>query len=99
MRFHRFILRRSRRPAGEWPRAIRPPTAAPTPSTATTTSLAPPSVFPHHIGTGATRDPGLVKRAEQVTRATAKHYVGDGGTTFGTGSGNYLTDQGDTRIS
>jgi beta-glucosidase len=31
--------------------------------------------------------------------ATAKHYVGDGGTTWGTGSGSYQIDQGDTQIS
>ena len=31
--------------------------------------------------------------------ATAKHYVADGGTTFGTGSSGYLIDQGDARIS
>jgi beta-glucosidase len=30
--------------------------------------------------------------------ATAKHYVGDGGTTYGTGSGNYLIDQGNTQV-
>jgi beta-glucosidase len=31
--------------------------------------------------------------------ATAKHYVADGGTLFGTGSSGYLIDQGDARIS
>jgi len=31
--------------------------------------------------------------------ATAKHWVGDGGTAFGTGSSGYLIDQGDARIS
>jgi beta-glucosidase len=31
--------------------------------------------------------------------ATAKHWVGDGGTTYGTGSSGYLIDQGDARIS
>ncbi|MFL6128568.1 MAG: glycoside hydrolase family 3 protein [Mycobacteriales bacterium] len=31
--------------------------------------------------------------------ATAKHYLGDGGTTFGTGDNGYLIDQGDTRLS
>jgi len=31
--------------------------------------------------------------------ATAKHYVADGGTTFGTGSSGYLIDQGDAQIS
>ena len=31
--------------------------------------------------------------------ATAKHYVGDGGTTFGTGDSGYLIDQGDAQIS
>src|SRR6266540_3698605 len=31
--------------------------------------------------------------------ATAKHYVADGGTTFGTGGSGYLIDQGDARIT
>ena len=31
--------------------------------------------------------------------ATAKHFVADGGTAFGTGSSGYLIDQGDARIS
>ncbi len=31
--------------------------------------------------------------------ATAKHWVGDGGTTWGTGEGSYQIDQGDTQIS
>ena len=31
--------------------------------------------------------------------ATAKHYVADGGTMFGTGSSGYLIDQGDAQIS
>ena len=31
--------------------------------------------------------------------ATAKHYVADGGTTFGTGDSGYLIDQGDAQIS
>jgi beta-glucosidase len=31
--------------------------------------------------------------------ATAKHYVADGGTTFGTGSSGYLIDQGNAQIS
>jgi len=31
--------------------------------------------------------------------ATAKHYVADGGTAFGTGSSGYLIDQGDAQIS
>jgi len=31
--------------------------------------------------------------------ATAKHYIGDGGTAFGTGNSGYLIDQGDARIS
>ena len=31
--------------------------------------------------------------------ATAKHYVADGGTVFGTGSSGYLIDQGDAQIS
>jgi beta-glucosidase len=30
--------------------------------------------------------------------ATAKHFVADGGAVFGTGSGNYLIDQGDTQL-
>jgi beta-glucosidase len=124
------------------------------------------TVFPHNIGLGCTRNPGLVERAARVTaeevRATgiqwtfapcvtvprderwgrtyegfgeapelartlgeaavrgfqrndltdplsilacAKHYVGDGGTTMGTGSfeqpvtKKHLLDQGDTRVS
>jgi beta-glucosidase len=31
--------------------------------------------------------------------ATAKHYVADGGTAYGTGSSGYLIDQGDARIT
>ena len=31
--------------------------------------------------------------------ATAKHFVADGGTTYGTGSSGYLIDQGDAQIS
>lgn len=31
--------------------------------------------------------------------ATAKHYVGDGGTMFGTGDSGYLIDQGNTQIT
>jgi beta-glucosidase len=31
--------------------------------------------------------------------ATAKHYVADGGTTFGTGDSGYLIDQGDAQIT
>jgi len=31
--------------------------------------------------------------------ATAKHYIGDGGTTFGTGDSGYLIDQGDAQIT
>jgi beta-glucosidase len=117
------------------------------------------TLFPHHIGMGATRDATLVQQAEDVTRqevlgtgihwtfgpcvcvprddrwgrtyegygedpsivsplgqaavrgfqgaslsansvlATAKHYIGDGGTKFGTGSSGYLIDQGDTQIT
>jgi beta-glucosidase len=117
------------------------------------------TLFPQHIGMGATRDAALVQRVEDVTRqevlgtgirwsfapcvcvarddrwgrtyesygedpslvsplasaavkgfqgpsmgsdsvlATAKHYIGDGGTLYGTGSSGYLIDQGDTRIS
>jgi beta-glucosidase len=30
--------------------------------------------------------------------ATAKHFIGDGGTTFGSGSSGFLIDQGDARI-
>lgn len=116
-------------------------------------------VFPHNIGMGASRDPDLVMREEQVTRdellgtgipwtfapcvcvprdkrwgrtyegfgedpalvqsmaaaairgfqgpalgrssvmATAKHFVGDGGTRYGTGDKGYLIDEGDDRIS
>ncbi|MFW6695630.1 glycoside hydrolase family 3 protein [Streptomyces sp. MAR4 CNX-425] len=116
-------------------------------------------IFPHHIGMGATRDPGLVERAERVARdetlgagvrwaftpcvcvprdvrwgrtyegyaedpgvvgelgaasvrgfqgdalgpgsvlATAKHFVGDGGTAFGSAAGEgRLLDQGDVRV-
>nr|WTB28693.1 glycoside hydrolase family 3 protein [Streptomyces sp. NBC_00830] len=117
------------------------------------------TLFPHHIGMGATRDVALVQRVEDITRqevlgtgirwsfapcvcvarddrwgrayesygedpsvvsplasaavkglqgssigstsvlATAKHYIGDGGTTYGTGSSGYLIDQGDAQIS
>jgi beta-glucosidase len=31
--------------------------------------------------------------------ATAKHWVGDGGTTYGTGDHDYIIDRGDTRVS
>jgi beta-glucosidase len=117
------------------------------------------TVFPHNIGLGATRDPGLVEDVEHVTAdetrasgpqwafapcicaarddrwgrtyesfgedpdlvlrmesaidgfqgngasdladrdrvlATAKHYAGDGDTTYGTGTGDYTIDQGIT---
>jgi beta-glucosidase len=117
------------------------------------------TLFPQHIGMGATRDATLVQQADDVTRqevlgtgihwtfgpcvcvprddrwgrtyegygedpsivsplgqaavrgfqgaslstnsvlATAKHYVGDGGTRFGTGSSGYLIDQGDAQIT
>lgn len=119
------------------------------------------TIFPHHIGMGATHDTALITQAEQVTRdevlgtgarwtfapclcvaqddrwgreyesysevaadaqadgaaaiigfqgpngtlgatnilATAKHFVGDGHTKFGTGSGTYLLDQGDAQIT
>ncbi|WP_394826598.1 glycoside hydrolase family 3 protein [Pendulispora albinea] len=117
------------------------------------------TIFPHNIGLGASRNPGLARRigratAEEVAAtgahwtfspclcvarderwgrtyesfgenpeiasalstivdgyqgvagrpgsilATAKHYVGDGGTAFGSStSGSYLLDQGDTRVS
>jgi beta-glucosidase len=117
------------------------------------------TLFPHHIGMGATRDAALVQGVEDVTRqevlgtgirwtfspcvcvprddrwgrtyegygedpsvvsplaaaavrgfqgaavgptsvlATAKHYLGDGGTSFGTGDSGYLIDQGDTQLS
>ncbi|MEV6109580.1 glycoside hydrolase family 3 protein [Streptomyces sp. NPDC051940] len=117
------------------------------------------TLFPHHIGLGATRDADLVQRVEDITRqevlgtgirwtfapcvcvprddrwgrtyegysedpsiagalgaaavrgfqgtavgpssvlATAKHYVADGGTAYGTGDSGYLIDQGDARIS
>jgi beta-glucosidase len=36
---------------------------------------------------------------EQGVAATAKHYVGDGGTTYGTGELNSLLDRGDTRVT
>ncbi|MDT0305233.1 glycoside hydrolase family 3 protein [Streptomonospora wellingtoniae] len=119
------------------------------------------TVFPHNIGMGATRNPWLVRRAQNVTRkevlgtgidwnfapavsvprddrwgrtyegfgevphlagmmgyasikglqghgrgvgsdgvaATAKHYVADGGTAWGTGEGDYMIDQGDAQMS
>ncbi len=117
------------------------------------------TLFPHHIGMGASRNATLVQRVEDITRrevlgtgirwtfgpcvcvprddrwgrtyegygedpgivsplgdaavlglqgsavgpssvlATAKHYLGDGGTTFGTGDSGYLIDQGDIRLS
>ena len=117
------------------------------------------TLFPHHIGMGASRDATLVQQAEDVTRqevlgtgihwtfgpcvcvprddrwgrtyegygedpsivsplgqaavrgfqgtslstnsvlATAKHYIGDGATKFGTGSSGYLIDQGDAQIT
>jgi beta-glucosidase len=117
------------------------------------------TLFPHHIGMGASRDAALVQRVEDITRqevlgtgirwsfapcvcvarddrwgrtyesygedpsvvsplaaaavkglqgtsvgsasvlATAKHYIGDGGTSYGTGSSGYLIDQGDTQLS
>ncbi|MUL41192.1 glycoside hydrolase family 3 protein [Streptomonospora sp. PA3] len=117
------------------------------------------TIFPHNIGLGATRDPGLVHRIQKITReevlgtgidwnfspavtvprddrwgrtyegfgevpqlvkrlgyasiqglqgrdlghetvaATAKHYVADGGTTWGTGDSGYRIDQGDARMS
>ncbi|HKF74737.1 MAG TPA: glycoside hydrolase family 3 N-terminal domain-containing protein [Candidatus Dormibacteraeota bacterium] len=116
-------------------------------------------VFPQNIGMGATRDPALVTREEEVTRdevlgtgvpwtfapcvcvprdkrwgrtyegfgedtalvqsmtaaavrgfqgpalgrssvmATAKHFVADGGTTYGTGDRGYRIDEGDARIT
>jgi len=114
------------------------------------------TVFPHNIGLGATRDPGLVRQVEHITAsetrasgpqwtfapcicapqddrwgrtyegfgedprlvtamesaidglqgppghladrdrvlATAKHFAGDGDTTYGTGTGDYKIDQG-----
>lgn len=118
------------------------------------------TLFPHNEGMGATRDPALVKREEEVTAqevratgipwdfapclcvtrderwgrsyesfgedpalvekmetaidglqgttdaqlaspdhvlATAKHFAGDGDTTYGTGSGDYKIDQGITQ--
>jgi beta-glucosidase len=117
------------------------------------------TLFPHHLGMGASRDAALVQRVEDITRqevlgtgirwtfspcvcvprddrwgrtyegygedpsvvsplaaaavrgfqgaavgptsvlATAKHYLGDGGTSFGTGDSGYLIDQGDTQLS
>ncbi len=118
------------------------------------------TILPHNIGLGATRDPGLVAKAERMvateTRATgipwtfapcvcvarddrwgrtyesfgehpalasvlgaaaiagfqgkhldssksvlatAKHFVGDGDTTYGTGEGDYTVDQGITEQS
>ncbi|NGN63798.1 glycoside hydrolase family 3 protein [Streptomyces sp. A7024] len=115
-------------------------------------------IFPHRIGMGATRDAGLVARAERVTRdevlgsgvnwnftpclcvprdvrwgrtyegyaqdpavvgklgaasvkatqgerlwrgsvlATAKHFVGDGATAYGSAEGDKIIDQGDVRV-
>ena len=116
-------------------------------------------IFPHNIGMGCTRNPGLVEKGARITaeevRATgiqwtfapcvtvpqdvrwgrtyegyssdpeivaplgeaavrgfqgsdladplsilacAKHFAGDGGTTFGTGAGRRGLDQGDTRV-
>ena len=43
----------------------------------------------------STRD---LRRPERVL-ATAKHYAGDGLTTFGTGEGDYTIDQGITEVS
>jgi beta-glucosidase len=111
------------------------------------------TVFPHNIGLGATRDPGLVRRIAKITGeetrasgpqwtfspcvcaarddrwgrtyesfsedaglvsrmetaidgyqdggviATAKHYAGDGATTFGSAAGDYTIDQGITEMS
>ncbi|WP_237066377.1 glycoside hydrolase family 3 protein [Microbulbifer guangxiensis] len=37
--------------------------------------------------------------AENKIVATAKHWVGDGGTAYGTGDANYAMDRGDTQIS
>lgn len=42
---------------------------------------------------------GTSLAAPDTILATAKHYVGDGGTSWGTGSSGYMIDQGDTRIS
>ncbi|MEV0384051.1 glycoside hydrolase family 3 N-terminal domain-containing protein [Nonomuraea sp. NPDC050643] len=111
------------------------------------------TIFPHNVGMGATRDPGLVEREGEVTAkevkatgipwnfspclcvarddrwgreyesfgedpalvrrmatiidglqdngvlATAKHYVGDGGTTYGSSTtGDYTIDQGVTQV-
>ncbi|QBI51864.1 glycoside hydrolase family 3 protein [Streptomonospora litoralis] len=117
------------------------------------------TIFPHNIGLGATRNPWLVRKAQNITRkevlgtgidwnfapavsvprddrwgrtyegfgevpwlassmgrasvrgfqgyrldsesvaATAKHYVADGGTTWGTGEGDYQIDQGNAQMS
>ena len=119
------------------------------------------TIFPHNIGMGATRDPGLVRRAAHITAeetratgpqwtfspcicvarddrwgrtyesfgedarlaitmetaidgyqgprghlddpdrvlATAKHYAGDGATTYGSAAGDYQIDQGVTETS
>lgn len=40
-------------------------------------------------------DAYLKGQAEQGVAITAKHYVADGGTKFGTGEGNFLIDRGD----
>ncbi|MGW0805217.1 glycoside hydrolase family 3 N-terminal domain-containing protein [Nonomuraea sp. NPDC002799] len=112
------------------------------------------TIFPHNVGIGAARDPGLAEQAGKITArevkatgipwdfapclcvsrddrwgrayesygedpalvtsmttvidglqdngvlASAKHYVGDGGTTFGSSaSGDYTIDQGVTEVS
>ncbi|MEU8249994.1 glycoside hydrolase family 3 N-terminal domain-containing protein [Nonomuraea sp. NPDC048916] len=112
------------------------------------------TIFPHNVGLGATRDPGLVEQTGKITArevkatgipwnfspclcvsrddrwgrayesfaedpalvsrmatiidglqdngvlATAKHYVGDGGTTFGSSTtGDYTIDQGVTQVT
>ena len=57
-----------------------------------------PSVGSALAGPAVTGLQGTALSATSVL-ATAKHWVGDGGTTYGTGSSGYLLDQGDTRVT
>jgi beta-glucosidase len=47
---------------------------------------------------GSGSDPSALNKNTSVL-ATAKHFVGDGGTTYGSGSGNYKIDQGVTTVT
>ncbi|ROR23887.1 beta-glucosidase [Mobilisporobacter senegalensis] len=44
-------------------------------------------------------DAYLKGQSDQGVAATAKHYIADGGTKFGTGEGNFLIDRGDVVIT